>query len=241
MMQLNDYSDVRNLGFCIHCGEGIDGKNHSRDHVPTRALLDRPYPENLPVVGVCGKCNNGFSKDEEYLVSLIGSVLSGSTELDRDQFPVAAGILDHSEALGARIERTRRVQWTLWGDAEIQWSVELDRAANVVAKNARGHAFFELGEPLQSLPSYIGMSPVQLMFDQQRRQFERLPDGVLWAEVGSRMMQRMAIGDPEDGWVEVQNGVYRYTVIQLPGETLVRSVIREYLATEVSWCDATDD
>ena len=54
-------------------------------------------------------------------------------------------------------------------------------------------------------------------------------------------MQRMAIGDPEDGWAEVQNGVYRYTVIQLPRETLVRSVIREYLATEVSWCDATDD
>ena len=38
----------------------------------------------------------------------------------------------------------------------------------------------------------------------------------------------------------VQEGVYRYMVIQRPGETLVRSVIREYLATEVSWSDVTD-
>ena len=54
------------------------------------------------------------------------------------------------------------------------------------------------------------------------------------------MMQRMVVGDLDQGWVTVQKDVYRYRVVQRPGETLVRSVIHEYLATEVSWSDETD-
>ena len=53
-------------------------------------------------------------------------------------------------------------------------------------------------------------------------------------------MQRMAIGDLKPGgWVEVQPGTYRYAVHQLPEQVLVRIVLREYLAAEVSW-DETD-
>ena len=40
------------------------------------------------------------------------------------------------------------------------------------------------------------------------------------------MMQRVVLEDLERGWVLVQKDVYRYMVIQRPGETLVRSVIR---------------
>ena len=51
-------------------------------------------------------------------------------------------------------------------------------------------------------------------------------------------MQRVAGVDPlVDGWVEVQEGVYRYAVAQGPDGLLVRTVIREYLATEVYWGD----
>ena len=45
MKQLNDSSDVRNQGLCIHCGEGLHHGSRSRNHIPTRALLDRPYPD----------------------------------------------------------------------------------------------------------------------------------------------------------------------------------------------------
>ena len=240
MRQLNDYSDVRNHGLCIHCGEGLYRDNSSRDHVPTRSLLNRPYPDNLPTVDVCGECNNGFSKGEGYLVALIACVISGSVELSRHEFPVASGILARSAELAARIDRTRRVQLTLWGEAEVQWSVESDRVGEVVVKNARGHAFHELGLPLHFPPSHIAVSPMLLLSDSQRGHFERCRDDALWPEVGSRMMQRMAVGDLERGWVVVQRGVYRYMVVQRPVETLVRSVIREYLATEVSWSDATE-
>ena len=54
----------------------------------------------------------------------------------------------------------------------------------------------------------------------------------LWPEVGSRMMSRVLTGqDLRDGWVIVQEGIYRYRVDQFGG-MLVRSVLFEYLATE---------
>lgn len=240
MKQLKDCSDVRDHGLCIHCGNGLDEGNSSRDHLPTRALLNMPYPDDLPTVEVCGECNNGFSKDEEYLVALIACVISGSVELSPHEFPVASDILARSPGLAARIERARRDQFTLWGDADIRWSTELDRVEDVVVKNARGHALHELGLPLHVQPNHVAISPVLLLSDSRSNQFERWPDDVLCGEVGSRIMQRLAEGDLERGWIVVQRGVYRYMVAQRPGEVLVRSVIREYLATEVSWSDETD-
>ncbi len=56
-----------------------------------------------------------------------------------------------------------------------------------------------------------------------------------WPELGSRMMTRILTGqDLSDGWVIVQDGVYRDAVLQ-QGRLTVRSVIEECLATEVRW------
>ena len=56
-----------------------------------------------------------------------------------------------------------------------------------------------------------------------------------WPEVGSRMMTRILTGaDTRNGWVVVQDGVHRYTVMQC-GQLTVKSVLFEYLPTEVRW------
>ena len=72
----------------------------------------------------------------------------------------------------------------------------------------------------------------------QRDDFEGLSDVgslALWPEVGSRMMTRLATGEDMAGqWVVVQEGIYRYSV-QQAGGLRVRSVLSEYLATEVQW------
>ncbi len=87
MRQWNVYHDSRSRGFCIQCEAGLDEGNRSRDHVPTRGILDYPLPDNLPVVHTCQQCNSGFSDNESYLVALIAGVLTGSPELCRDMFP----------------------------------------------------------------------------------------------------------------------------------------------------------
>ena len=243
MDQLTDFSDSRNKGFCIHCGSGLRLDESNRDHVPTRGLLNPPYPENLPVVQVCRPCNSDFSWDEEYLIAFLGSVLSGSTTPDPTRFPTAAGILARSPKLKNRIGRSQVIQDTLWGDANVQWEPELDRIERVIVKNARGHALYEIGEPMLEHPSQVSVCPIQTMTAQQVENFEDVSHGSVWPEVGSRMMQRALIvhhleDPPEaylDGWQDVQDGVYRYVVTQESGRILVRMVLREYLAVEVLW------
>ncbi len=83
------------------------------------------------------------------------------------------------------------------------------------------------------------------MGTQQVAQFEKTPPLSVWSEVGSRMMVRgvFAFNDPEngqgvyidDGWQNVQDGVYRYAGAPLPGQVLGKTVIYECRAGEVAW------
>jgi len=107
----------------------------------------------------------------------------------------------------------------------------------VILKNARGHAFFEYGEPMLSSPQHAWCMPLESLTSEQRADFENVSSGNAWPEVWSRMMTRVLTGQDLSGaWVVVQDGVYRYAVVQI-GVLLVRTVVFEYLATEVSWND----
>ncbi|RQH09487.1 hypothetical protein [Bradyrhizobium sp. RP6] len=69
-------------------------------------------------------------------------------------------------------------------------------------------------------------------------EFENVSWGGMVPEVGSRMLTRFVTGSDltEHGWVEVQSGVYRYSAVQ-SGVMTVRTVLYEYLGTEVHWGD----
>ena len=71
MDQLNNFVDNRLIRGCCYCDKTAD----TRDHVPSKCLLDQPYPANLPVVGCCDSCNQNFSQDEQYIAGRIESVL----------------------------------------------------------------------------------------------------------------------------------------------------------------------
>ena len=229
----DNYSDERYRDICIYCDACLQEVKRTKDHVPSKALLEPPYPENLPVVDVCQQCNAGFSKDEQYFSAFLAAVISGSTNPDPDRFPTAAKTLTYSAPLRERIERSRQVQATVWGDPEVQGTPEIERIARVIVKNARGHSLFELGLPLLSDPAYVGFSPILVMSDEQKAHFGSEPESMLWPEVGSRMMQRMVIGDLQPGgWVEVQPGTYRYAVYQLGNQRDCKRV----LPTSVALC-----
>ena len=72
--------------------------------------------------------------------------------------------------------------------------------------------------------------------DEAVRSFETIDYGSVWPEVGSRLMSRLIGGEDmrPDGRVIVQPNVYRFAVVD-DGQFVVRTVIREYLATEVIW------
>ena len=236
MYHIDDFSDERNKAWCIHCGSGASEVNEvNRDHVPSKSLLEKPYPENLPQVFVCKACNEGFSLDEEYFSVFLGCVLSGSTDPEKQIDSRVERILSRSDKLRSRIENAKVEETLFGGEKRLLWKPETERIERVILKNARGHALYEYGEPMLSEPTHVWFAPLAVMTAAERFHFEHLEWNGLLPEVGSRMMTRVFTGkDLVDGWVQVQKDRYRYLVAQ-QGLMLVRTVLSEYLATEVYW------
>lgn len=70
MLQRPEYGEGHPERVCCYCGGYAD----TVDHVPSKVFLDEPYPDNLPVVPCCRKCNEEFSLDEEYVAVLLECV-----------------------------------------------------------------------------------------------------------------------------------------------------------------------
>ena len=230
MDQIRSYADERLIVGCIHCA----GRTETRDHVPSRILLDEPYPENLPVLPSCAECNTSFSLDEEYFACLVECARVGSVEaVER---PKIKRIFAYSPMLAARLHQARTT--TLFGD--VIFSAENERVRNVVVKLARGHAAFELSQPLHHVPDSIRVAPLCTMQDDARNYFDTPPDVNIWPEVGSRAMQRLIVsstpGTVCPGWVIVQHNRYRYLAVA-EHSILIRIVVSEYLAGEAVWND----
>jgi hypothetical protein len=235
MEKLSNFGDRRQTGFCVHCG----GSTETKDHAPSKIFLDLPYPPDLPTLPCCETCNQSFSNDEEYLGVFIDCVLNGTTEPARLQREKTQNALKKNDKLRARIERSKKEADTLGGGKLIVWQAEEARVRKVVIKLARCHAAFELNEPQLDEPTHVMFMPLALMSREQREQFEDHPfSGSLgvWPEVGSRAMQRVIVADKayNEGWLTVQAGRYRYMAVGA-GEVVVRGVLSEYLAFEVTW------
>lgn len=237
MKHIHEFVDERQKSWCIHCSRWIDNVAANRDHAPSKSFLQIPYPENLPVVEICKECNSSFSLDEEYFVAFLSSVISGSTNHSDQCIPAAKRILQRNESLRNRINNSRCEMPTTTGGVGHYWRPETERIKNIVLKNARGHVFFEYGEPMLEEPSHIEFVPLEVFTKEQRDRFETI-EMLVFPEVGSRMLSRMMAGyDFVNSWVNVQDEVYRYAVVQCEG-MLVRTVLYEFLATEVYWTNS---
>ena len=74
------HSDDRLDEFCLYCGIRNPDTD---DHVPSKVLLDEPFPDHLHLVRACLECNNGFSFDEEYFACLIECIICGTTDIEK--------------------------------------------------------------------------------------------------------------------------------------------------------------
>lgn len=236
MELIEDFSDERQKSWCVHCGRWISQIATNWDHVPSKSLLSKPLPAHTPQVEICTECNTSFSLDEEYFVALLSCILSGTTKPASQINEKVGRALARNKKLQDRIESSRISYTTIGGKKQVFWKPETKRINNVITKNARGHAYHEFGEPMLTKPDSVWFAPLSELSEAQQLDFENV-DSPFWPEVGSRMMTRVLTGlDLEDGWVVVQDNIYRYAVLQT-GSLSVRSVIWNYLATEVIWSD----
>jgi hypothetical protein len=98
------FIDERHTGMCVYCGTHPD----TRDHVPSKVLLDEPYPPELPVVGACQGCNTSFSLDEQYLACFLDCVICGGTDTSGMHRSNVKRILEEKPTLRYRIESARK-------------------------------------------------------------------------------------------------------------------------------------
>lgn len=225
MDQLPDYSDDRQRLPCAYCR----GPAGTRDHVPSRVLLDEPFPANLPVVPSCRACNEETSADEEYVACLIECAVAGSTLAEEVRRPKIAQLLQEKPALAARLRSAQS------GPREARSILpEAHRVRRVVMKLARGHSLFELALPQEEPPAKAWFAPFTVLDDATRSAFEALPNVGIWPEVGSRAMQRLARSPSGPEWLTVQPGRYRYSAF-VEDTATVRIALSEYLACEVVW------
>ena len=227
---------------CVHCGRDLDAANITQEHILSKCLLTKPYPEELMTLAACRECNVSYSRDEEYFAALLNAVLAGSTDPEKQTTEVAARMFERRTGLQAKIEEARTETNTLFGENEIRFTPEQERVDRVVVKNARGHAVYELDRWMTADPDRVVAVPLQSLTNEQYQEFEAVQSVISgWSEIGTRMFQRECFAcDPHQTdfsgpWIVVQDSVYRYAVVDDGEGLLVRSVVREYLATEVYW------
>lgn len=241
MEQLQDFSDDRLVNGCIYCR----GLEETREHVPSKVLLDQPFPENLPVVKACFKCNNSYSHDEEYVACLIECMIAGSTDPQKIGNQKISKILTRHPALQSRIENAK-----FEAHGQVFFTVEEERFLSVIRKLATGHAVFELGKVLYRQPSNIRCWYFNAMTDKERDNWDIAHVTELFGEIGCRNMQRMYVtqitllspsGEPKsidiiiNDWVDVQDGKYRYIAIDEGNIVKIKIVLSEFIACEITW------
>jgi hypothetical protein len=253
VQHIEDFSDERQKAWCIHCGAVIADIESNRDHVPTKSLLTKDLRERgadydrgaddefgyLPQVVVCKGCNSGFSPDENYLLCVLHAVIAGSLYPDVARHPEAASILRSNRHVVRSLKMGPDGQRLLFDDLQpFTLYPDVERIKRVIIKNARGHAYHEIGEPLLESPIHVAFVPLERLSAEQRDAFESTGTAgelAVWPEVGSRMTVHLL--DDEvmvGGWIIVEPGRYRYSIDWSEGVT-VRTVIWEYLATETRW------
>ncbi len=228
MRQLRTFGDNRTLSYCTFCGAIPETK----DHCPSKIFLDEPYPENLPVVQSCLKCNNDFSIDEEYVACFLSCLVDATTKPEKISRSKIQRILSEKPLLLKRIEKQSKV--LLAGVMQIE--PESERLKRVIVKLARGHALHEIHELCMQAPSETRINTVNNFSSQEWHAFANPEALTLFPEVGSRAMQRLRV---EDGtffldWIIAQKDTYSYYVSQNHAVE-VRILLLNYLACYVRW------
>ena len=107
----------------------------TRDHVPSKLLLERPYPQNLSTVPSCDKCNQGWSLDEEYFGIVIAHISDQphmAVKIDE------GGLVDRALISSPRLDDRLINELGVAQDGRVYLQPDNKRLENVAAKIAFG-------------------------------------------------------------------------------------------------------
>lgn len=222
---------------CIYCSKKAD----TREHLPSKAFLRKPYPENLATLPACYKCNNSFSEDE-LLVSLAIQMMK--KEVFKENYVFDSAFHEKFED----IRNFRKIE-KIKNAIETNDLSEIDEAfRKVLTKLARGHAVWDLTIGYYEDYSNLGVEQPEVRMDyffldelskEQVEEFtsnycvtnEALP------ELGSRIYEsRLRVFEKDNDnpelivlWGIIQEGEYAYNCYKSEDTIEVKIIINDFL------------
>ncbi|MBR0542035.1 MAG: hypothetical protein IJK26_07510 [Clostridia bacterium] len=241
--------------FCIYCGK----KSDTREHIPSKAFLRKPYPSDLAVLPACSSCNNSFSDDELYTEIYIDALkhLSGySNDIsieNKDRVFKNSAFLDAQNDVKLFYET-----------GSIPNRKQIER---VILKLAIGHLVYELSEGYGGVewagnPESIEYNFAFALNDsiiENYNEFVSL-NGKILPEVGTRTYNNILVFEAKlspcesipnsnkqlimplafMNWVDVQDGNYRYMAWMEDGKTFViKIVLHEFCYAKIVFKNET--
>ena len=122
---------------CVYCGAEA---GDTKDHVPPKCLIRKPYPANLLTVPSCVACNGDSSKDEEYFRLMIVGLMCHTAEAEL----LFDGPMSRSMDRNAKIEELMFGSLRATGTAVIL-DLDYPRIFRIAEKIARGLEFATVG------------------------------------------------------------------------------------------------
>jgi hypothetical protein len=192
---------------CIYCGSAAS----TRDHVPPKALLDKPYPENLITVASCGPCNNGASDDEQYLVIVLTHISESPIS---DKKVGEAGQIDRTFVRSPSLEDAFIDALGVDKKTGLPYlNTEQNRIKRVLEKIARGLYFINFKIPLRS--EQLGHTKLfQLGGDKTRSYFYKSLEATLELRIKN--------------WIVVQESAFKYYFFVHPHQPKITVCVMEF-------------
>ena len=243
---------------CIYCGNPAD----SREHIPSKTFLRKPFPDNLYTVPACKKCNNGYSDDELYTRAVIDTLKRIHGETTGHPYS-GYSLQKHPQIAKSVYEEV--LAFTKKSESEqLPYHFRSDRIKRILEKLARGHAVYELSEAYNTdeeedwlvASTFYSFRP--LLSQETIDDYDCAVDiqNCLFPEVGSRVYEKIypvqvpitqidgnsmyAMRSVFLDWTDIQEGVYRYIAIFEGNSIQVNLVIDEFLYASVFFVERDD-
>ena len=239
LMPFVDFSRSHLL-YCIYCGSLAT----TREHVPSKAFLKKPYPSDLPVLPACEKCNNGWSSDELYTSTYIACMKSINERKDDT-------VLQITDKDRKEIKEAKNAVKSFINTAEFASDIRIKR---VLSKLAIGHVVYELAEGYYLSCGEREIESINYTFRSTIGEDNWLNldhiepiKNMFYPEVGSHLWQNLLIFDEVSDnksisaptnkifidWSYIQDGNYRYITIPEGDAIRVKMILLDFLFGEV--------
>ncbi len=231
MRQVKKFYDQRQDDFCVYCGNTFK-ESKTKDHVPSKIILDEPYTENLPNVNCCYECNQSFSTNELYFSCITEYLICQSVDIESFQREKIIQILLQKPHIRREIERKLIIK-----DNLLFYPFDDVKFLTVIRKLLLGHLSFEFSLTTINQLETVEVKLIKEFTEEQFQQFKGTQTIEVVPEVGSRAMGAFLTDGfhLKNVWKVVQKDFYEYLVEQNAYEYTVKIIIRNSILIKGVW------